>query len=281
VDRLVEGEQGNVQDRAEEAVILLLALALQDKYQERADAVTMPAEEQWAAVAEKSTGHLAVVQAYLSRDLWRRAYKAVEDKYGLYREDLELSLAFGELEDDQRMARTLSDGAKSTLEVNMRSMVPYQKQIDEVERARKEGRTKILIEPVPHVGTVTHELVHAYQHAGKMKDAPLWFREGMAAYAEPTESHVRTFVYKDKKVGRLDAEVPDEEAYGRGWLFWSWLHKRLKTPKLKEYVGRVVGGEDYQAAAAQMLGKTWEEILEAEEGASRAAAQLIEKQVRP
>jgi hypothetical protein len=261
--------------------MIALLLLLQDKYQERADAVVMPPEEAWAAVAEKSTEHSAVVQAYLGRALWGRAFKAVEQRYGLFRDDLEVRLSFVELDDDQRMARTRSDGAASILEVNMTVMAPYQNQIDEVERARKEGRTKILIEPVPHVGTLTHELVHVYQHRSKMKDAPLWFTEGMAAYAEPTDSHVRTFVYKDKKVGRLDADVPEEEAYGRGWLFWSWLHKRLKTEKLKEFARRVIDGEEFKDVAAAMLEKTWDEILDAEHKAGVAAAKLLEKKVKP
>lgn len=254
---------------------LLLLAALQ------ADGVEFPDEETWAAVAERSVDHGRVVAAYLDRDLWRRAFDAVEERYGLRRHDLKIRLDFVELDDEQRLARTRTDDGVSHFEVNMSAMVPYLREIDKYDQSMADGESLSIVEPVRDVGTLTHELVHVYQHQGKMKKVPIWLFEGMAAYAEPTESHVRTFVYNDRAVGPLSETIADEEAYGRGWLFFKWLHKEIKTPKLQKFVARVVDGEDYRAVAADLAGREWEAVVEEEARASRALAEIIRRQVRP
>lgn len=250
-------------------MILLLSVLLQ------ADGVKFPDEETWAAVAEKSKEHARIVEAYLDRDLWARAFDAVEERYGLRRHDLKIELAFVALGDDQRLARTRTADGVSHFEINMDAMAPYLKEIDKYDKAVEAGRSLSIVEPVRAIGTLTHELVHVYQHQGKMKKVPAWLFEGMAAYAEPTDSHVRTFVYNGRKVEPLSAEIAEEDAYGRGWLYFKWLHKEIKSAKLKTFVARVIGGEDYRDVAAELTGKKWEAIVEAEARASAALAEIF------
>ena len=217
------------------------------------------------------------MEAYLDRDLWKRSFDAIEELYGLRRHDLKIRLAFVDLGDEQRLARTRTDEGVSHFEVNMDAMVPYLREIDTFDKAMETGRSLPVVEPVRAIGTLTHELVHVYQHQRGMKKVPAWLFEGMAAYAEPTESHVRTFVYKERPVEALSGEVSEEDAYGRGWLFFKWLHKEIKTTKLKTFVARAIGGEDYREVAAEMVGKDWDAVVEAEAVASKALAGIISK----
>ena len=262
------------------AALLLVQPQTTDRYEALAAAVEMPEEEAWASVGEQSKEHSRIVQAYLNRALWRAAFKTIDEKYGLFRNDLKVKLAFVDLEDDAPLARTRSGEEHSVFEVNMSAMVPYQKEIDRFDRAMRGGRSSAVVEPVRHKGTLIHELVHVYQHHSRMKKAPLWFTEGMAAYAEPNEAHVRTFIYQEKKIRSLEQEPTEEGAYGRGWLFWSWVHKRLKRKGAQQVIRRVLDGEDFKTVLEAMMKKEWSEILDLEWRSSSAHGRILRQKLK-
>lgn len=129
---------------------------------------------------------------------------------------------------------------------------------------------------------MAHELVHVYQQRGCAEGLPDWFIEGMSAYAEPADAHVRYFVYDRKEVKRLDAPMDAADAYGRGWLFFAWAEERLGKEKFRAFLSRTVTkGEDPKAVVAELAGREWEKLIDMEKSWSEAKVKQIRKAMAP
>lgn len=260
------------------------ALSAQDKYATAASKIEIP---DGAEQAKESALHATIVKTFSDRAKWAAAFKAVDEKLGLFREDAAFTIAWVDLPEVRHPARLTTDGGATTMEVNFAVLVPYQKTIEqaaeEARKAKAEGKiVKSVLPPVTIEATMAHELTHLFQQTGKLADAPDWFTEGMAAYVEPNDAHIRYFVYDKKPVGRLDAAPDAGEAYGRGWLFFAWADERLGREKFKDFLKRaVVDGEPLEKALEAAMGREWAKLLDMEKSWSDAKVKSIRKAMAP
>lgn len=264
--------------------LLLLLWLAQDKYATAASKIDIPDGSEWA---KESKQHAVIVKTFSDRAAWAAALKSVDEKLGLFREEVAFKVVWTSLADVKHPARITTGDGVTTMEVNFAVLVPYQQTLEENEKQMREAKAKgkivkNVLPPITLEATMAHEAVHYFQQTGKIEKGADWFVEGMAAFVEPNDAHIRYFVYDKKAVGKLDAPLETGDVYARGWLFFSWAEERLGKAKLREFVTRTIeGGDELEKTAAELFGKEWGKLLDMEKSWAESKVKAIRKAMAP
>lgn len=204
-----------------------------------------------------------VVEILTKKENWTGAFRALEQKYLRFPDDLKLEVDFRLGGDEVGWGAANEAGGK--VRFNLDRLIEHVKKSDALQAKLKEAqlRGQRAIVKVPSMRMdrlIYHELTHVLQRG---YDAPAWFNEGMAQLIADDPNSIAAFVNGGKPVQAIDVDSSDRNhAYARGHLFWKWLDYRGQAKKAAEM------------AIAQR--KPWKEVLEA--ATNRSWAVLLDEE---
>jgi hypothetical protein len=197
-----------------------------------------------------------VVVTLLSKDHWVAAYTEIANRLGPFPDKLDVAVDFKY--PGPEPAVTHSRGSDRKVSFNLKLLAEYQKQLDESERMKREGKAPdFKVPPMKLDRLITHEMTHVFHG---VYEAPKWFLEGLAQLMGDDLNSVYQFVQDERKVRGIDAEITEPyENYARGHLFWKWLDQRSATPKAIElaFARRV----PWKKALEEATGRSWADIV--------------------
>jgi hypothetical protein len=240
---------------------MLAALALMaflDEFDDAADKVKFPSDEVLTQWAKKGDVQQKLVRTLTDPKGWAQAFEAIQKKLGIGPGKVDIDVVFVEA-DGLRLAESKGSCGFGIIRFNMKRLVPYQKKMDDVDREMKAGKLAAWIIPPRRIDTViAHELTHVMAGGG---DA-LWVAEGLATYAAADDSFLYEFNQRGGRVDSLDRPVSEDDAYSRGLSFFRWVEKEHGPEQVRKIAFRIATGvEKTDAVAADVLGKSWDQIL--------------------
>lgn len=211
-----------------------------------------------------------VVDYILQKEHWVGAFSEIAAKFGNFQDDLSLGVDFRHVGGEA--AITSGRGRLWKISFNLQRLTELQKQLDELEKLKKEGRqVQFQVPPLKMDRLIYHEMTHVLQ-AGF--DGPGWFVEGMAQMVGDDFNAIHQFIHDKRKVRGLDQAIVDRvETYARGHLFWKWLDTRGATPKTYElaFVRRL----PWKQALEQATNRSWENLVADEKEWSESELQRM------
>jgi len=168
-----------------------------------------------------------VSEVLLKKDHWLGAFRTLEEKYGKFPDDLELTVDFTHDGDAVGVARSLD--SKGQISFNLKRLIEGQKRLDELDRMKQDARERgqrliVKVPPLKFDRIIYHEMTHILQRS---YEAPSWFLEGMAELVGEDENTIYALAASGRRVKDIDDPVAERiDTYGRGHLFWKWLHER-------------------------------------------------------
>lgn len=239
---------------------MLLVLAAQgadDRAKKLADRVSFSKVEAGSEEGKRVLGLLT------DRARWAAAFKEVEEKLGgAFRDETAVEVTFDyEGEEFAKMA------GKTTLRFNLRKLEAYQKNLDDLERRRrdlaKQGKRMVFrLPPARMERFIPHELTHVLQKQRGV-EAPEWFDEGLAQWVGDDPNVLTGFALAGKKPDSIDAPLAEaNDVYPRGHLFFKWLDG--KGALRKGVAAAFFGGVPWKKALEEATGLGWDAILAAE-----------------
>ena len=197
-----------------------------------------------------------VVATMLQREHWVGAFRDLADRFGRFPDELDLSVDFNL--DGEEVGRTASRGAVYRISFNLKKLTGLQKQLDQFEQHKREGKeVTFKVPPLKMDRLVYHEVTHVLQGGS---NAPRWFVEGMAQLVGDDPNTLYQFIRDGKRVEALDRDPSDRiEIYARGHLFWKWLDSRGAASKTFElaFVKRL----PYRQALEEATNRSWANIV--------------------
>lgn len=169
-----------------------------------------------------------VVEILKSKEHWVGAYRFLEERFGKFPDNQEVAVDFG-LEGDEELGVGGTWGVHGRIRFNLKRLARSQKFLDELEAAKQaaiaEGKRIIVkVPPFRIERVIYHELTHILQ---RNYDAPEWFLEGMAQYVAGEEHQIYMLAFSGRRLKDIEEPLAKRiDAYGRGHLFWNWLHDR-------------------------------------------------------
>ena len=213
-----------------------------------------------------------IVALLLQKEHWTGAYRAIEEKFGSFFDDAELSVDFN-LEGEE-LGRTEVRGRQCRIGFNLKKLVEYRKTVEDLERQKKEARgqgkrMEFKVPPVQFDRIIYHEMTHVFQQGC---EGPNWFVEGMAQLIGDDPVSMRAFAADGKPVKNIGVPISDRvEIYARGHTFWKWLDSVGSARKTVELtVGK---HQPWKDALVEATGFTWETILLMEQAWSKKELQ--------
>jgi hypothetical protein len=242
-------------------IIAVALLSFLDQFDEAAVKVRFPADEvqlQWSA---KSDTHRKLIKLITDRKEWAKSFQTIQGKLGILPAAVDIQVVIDEA-DNSRLAWSSGKEGRGTVCFNMKLLPPHLKRLDDVDQEIKAGRLAPWIIPPQRLDSlITHELTHVV--CGGIEE--VWLAEGLATYAAGDESYFYNFTRRAGRVDVVGDSLSVADAYPRGMAFFRWMEQEHGAAKLKEFVGRVAAGREKPGpAAAEVLGRPWEQILHRE-----------------
>lgn len=239
-------------------IAALALLACLDHFEEAAEKINFPSDEIQAQWARKSDVHRKLVKTITDRKGWAKAFETIQKKLGLGPGKVDIDVVFFESE-GKRLAESKGSCGVGTVRFNMKLLAPFQKQLDEIDLEMKGGKLAPWIVPPRRLDVmITHELTHVL--SGSCNET--WVAEGLATFAAGDDSFLYEFNLRGGRVEALNRAPSEDDAYSRGLSFFRWMEKEHGSDLLKSFAQRVATGtEKTDAVAADLLGKSWEQIL--------------------
>lgn len=201
-----------------------------------------------------------VADTLLKKEHWLGAYRAIEQRYGAFPDDLAIEVDFtlsgGEV------GWGSGQGRSGKVRFNLTQLAEQLRKADELQAKIKEAqgrgqRATIKVPPIRIDRVIYHELTHVLQ---RDSDAPGWFIEGMAQLVADDPNNVAAFVHAGKPVQGIDDESRDRNvAYARGHLFWKWLDSLGAARKAADLV--YVRRRPWKQALEEATDQSWLLIL--------------------
>jgi hypothetical protein len=204
-----------------------------------------------------------VLDTFLKKEHWLGAYRTLEEKYGKFPDDLELSVDFRLDGEDLGNARCA--GSKGGISFNFKRLIDGQKKLDEIERLKNEARTEgktltVRIPPRRFERIIYHEMTHILQRS---YEAPGWFLEGMAEFVGEDENTIFALAVSGRRVKDIDDPVAAKtDTYARGHLFWNWLSERGAAKKCIEL--SILQRRPWKEAIEESLRIPWSVVVPSE-----------------
>ncbi len=266
--------KGTYNHRMRLALLLLLSVAGEDRYEEASEKIRFPAGEKLLEWAEKSDLYRKLLVEFTDRRKYAAGLRRIEEKMGVFRPEIEIEVEFEET-DDRRPARAGGKDGKGRVFYNLKRLAEYQRRTEEFEEQRRAGHNLVWVVPPPaYAGIVTHELTHVV--CGTFEEK--WLTEGLACWVADDQTPLQAFNYRKGKVESLELPVSEDDAYPRGLLFFIWMERRWDRDTLRKFVERVASGsESHKEALFTVTGNTWLRMAGEEEGWSRAYCKKLRK----
>ena len=246
-------------------LLLLACLAAQaDPMLEAVEkGVSFPDKEAVAKASAKSEWHKKALDIVLDPKLWASSLKSIEERTGLKAGTLEIKVTFAEIKIDNAPAAGHGRAGKGAVTLDIDKLAKNHRGADEINRLRKKGVT-IVVPPARTELAIPHELTHCFQGV----DQPGWFLEGMACYVARDPNLVMAYKAAGRKTEAIDAEIPLEWTYARGWAFFEWMAAKHDVKKFCRLA--IDDRKPAAEAAAEVTGLKWDEIRKAERDWSAA-----------
>lgn len=215
-----------------------------------------------------------VIEILTKKENWTGAFRALEQKYGKFPDDLKIEVDFNLEGDEVGWGAANASGGK--VRFNLDKLAQHLKKADELAAKIKEASTRgqKAIVKVPSMRMdrlIYHELTHVLQRG---YDAPAWFNEGMAQLVADDPNSIAAFVHSGKQVQEVDSGGSDRNlVYARGHLFWKWLDSRGQAKKVAELA--LGDRKPWKDALELATGRSWIGAIDEEKEWARKEVELL------
>jgi hypothetical protein len=217
-----------------------------------------------------------VLDILLKKEHWIGAYRALEQKYGPFPDDLAVEVDFTLSGSEVGWGKGQGRGGK--VRFNLALLAEQVRKADELQAKIKEAQGRgqkatIKVPPIRIERVIYHELTHVLQRDA---EGPGWFIEGMAQLAGDDPNNIASFAHGGKAVQGIDAEGMDRNTvYARGHLFWKWLES---VGAAKKTAGLILAGHrSWKESLEEATGQSWLLILVAEQEWSAKEVERLRK----
>jgi hypothetical protein len=239
-------------------LLFLCLLAQADPHLEAVEkGVAFPDKDAVAKAAAKSAWHKKALDIVLDPKLWASSLKSIEERTGLKAETLEIKITLAEIKIDNAPAAGHGRAGRGAVTLDVDKLAKNHRGADEISRLKAKGVT-VVVPPAKTELAIPHELTHCFQGV----DQPGWFLEGMACFVARDPNLVMAYKAAGRKTEAIDAEIPLEWSYARGWAFFEWMAAKHDVKKFCKLT--IDDKKPAADAAAEVTGLSWDAAKKAE-----------------